>query len=62
MAQDEIEGIEQGSHAVREAFRTLETRMNKVSQVGTRIGYRLQVRSSRGRGVGDNTTSQQLII
>jgi hypothetical protein len=33
-----------GSSALRECLREVENRMNRISQVGTRIGDRLQVR------------------
>eukprot|EP00798_Chlamydomonas_sp_ICE-L_P020331 gene20331-27091_t len=40
--KDSLAGYDTGAKAVREAFRVLGDRMNKVSQVGTRIGDRLQ--------------------
>lgn len=44
VTQAELGEVEAGADAVRERFRDLEARMGRVSQVGTRIGDRLQVR------------------
>lgn len=47
------------TEAVRDAFRKLEGCMNRVSQIGTRIGDRLQ--ASRGYLVGSSSRIQGLI-
>ena len=47
--QNEVGSIEASTDTVRERFSDLEARMAHVSQVGTRIGDRLQVRGSEER-------------
>lgn len=41
----EVQAAWDGSSALRESLREVESRMNRISQVGTRIGDRLQVSS-----------------
>lgn len=40
--QAEVDAVVANTEAVRDAFRKLEGCMNRVSQIGTRIGDRLQ--------------------